>query len=61
MDSHGDAEANIKSVGDGHITHPPLFRGQGENGDGHCEGDGGMGRRPTPEDPATEEAEPFTA
>jgi len=57
MDGHGDADADIERIGDRHIPQPPSFRKEREERDGHGERDGGMRGRPTPEDPAAQEAE----
>ena len=55
MNGHGDADANLESVGDRQTAEPPLFREERQYRGGHGERDGRVGRRPTPEDPASEE------
>ena len=57
MDGHGDTHADIESVEDRHQTQPPLFRTEREHCHGHGEDDGGMRRRPAPEDSAAQPAE----
>ncbi len=59
MDGHGDAETNVKSICDNPKAQPPIFRKESEYReyrDGYCERDGGMRRRPTPEDTAAQKA-----
>ena len=57
MDGHGDADADIAGVENRHQTQPPLFRTEREHRHGHSEGDGGMRRRPAPEDSTAQPAE----
>src|SRR5579859_4027597 len=57
MDGHGDADAHVEGVGNRYIPQPPLFRKESEYRAGHRERDGGMRRRPTPENPTAQEAE----
>ncbi len=58
MDGHGHANANIKSVGDRDVSHPPLFRKKRLYRHGHGKGDHGVRGWPPPEDPAAQNAEP---
>ena len=37
MNGHGDADADVESVGDRQIAQPPLFREERKYCDGHCE------------------------
>jgi len=57
MDGHGDTHANIESVENRHQTQPPLFRTEREHRHGHGESDGGMRRRPAPENSTAQKAE----
>ena len=57
MDGHGDTQADIAGVEDRHPTQPPLFRTEREHCHGHSEGDGGVRRRPAPENSTAQPAE----
>ena len=57
MDGQGDTQADIAGVEDRHPTQPPLFRTEREHRRSHGEGDGGVRRRPAPENPAAHPAE----
>ena len=57
MDGQGDTQADIKGVEDRHTTQPPWFRTEREHRHGHGESNGGMRRRPAPENAAAQKAE----
>jgi len=57
MDGHGDANANIKSIEDRHESQPPWLGMEREYRHGHRKGDGGVRRRPAPENSAAQPAE----
>lgn len=58
MDGHRNAQTDVKGVGEREQLEKPLFREKCHNGDGHGEGDGGVRRRPAPENAAAIKSEP---
>ena len=57
MDADGDAESDVERVGQGGEHEAAVAGVEGDETGGHGEGDGGVGGRPTPENPAFEQAQ----
>lgn len=58
MDGHRDAEADVARVGQRQPAQPALLGKELEDRDRHGKRDGGVRRRPAPEHPAAQPAEP---
>lgn len=56
MDGHGDADSDIGSIKDCQTTQPSSFREKRECSHGHGESNGGVRRRPAPENSTAQPA-----